>query len=566
MRRLTGILWIICMIQVVWGQVAPGKYFVEFTDKDNSPYSVDRPWEFLSTRALERRDVASIAITVDDLPVNPDYVQAVAAFGVEVLTRSKWMNGITIFTVDPSVINLIEQLPFVKKVVSNGPGSGSGISTDDKFSREASLGNSGQSGGTTSTVLSDSSAYGLSFTQVHMVHTDLMHDLGFRGAGKVIAVLDAGFQNADIHPALDSLWLNNRILGVKDFVTPGGNVFTGHPHGTEVLSVMGGYMPGQLIGTAPDASFWLLRSEDGDSEYLVEEYNWISAAEFADSAGADIINSSLGYTVFDDSTQNHTCADMTGSTTPVTRGANMAFSKGILVVNSAGNEGGNPNWPCVSAPADGTGVLAVAAVDSLRQRASLSSTGKVEGSYVKPNIAAMGKLTVLALPDGSISRRSGTSFSSPVIAGSAACLWQAFPQYSNATLKTAIEESGSQAGSPDIFLGYGIPDFYTAYERLLPVSAVHSPVMITVSPNPFTGEQPLRVDLSLAAAQQLLVSFSYITGRRVSEAHTFYCTAGRNTFWLNDLSGLRPGLYLLKIGSISGIPVSESLKVLKIGE
>ena len=127
MRRLTGILWIICMIQVVWGQVAPGKYFVEFTDKDNSPYSVDRPWEFLSTRALERRDVASIAIKVDDLPVNPDYVQTVAAFGVEVLTRSKWMNGITIFTVDPSVINLIEQLPFVKKVVSNGPGSGSGI-------------------------------------------------------------------------------------------------------------------------------------------------------------------------------------------------------------------------------------------------------------------------------------------------------------------------------------------------------------------------------------------------------------------------------------------------------
>ncbi|MFH1160138.1 MAG: S8 family serine peptidase [bacterium] len=564
MRRLSGIFFIFLLSQSALPQVAPDKYFVEFTDKNNSPYSIDRPWEFLSQRALDRRAIASISIEINDLPVNPNYVEAVRLIGVDVITRSKWFNGITIYTPNPSLIDQIEQLPFVLNVLKNGPKSLPTQPFDDKFAMEKPWLNPGSSGTPVSLKVADSAEYGLSFTQVHMVKTDLLHNLGFRGYGKVIAVLDAGFQNANSLSPFDSLWQNNQILGTRDFVTPGGNVFVGHPHGMEVLSIMGGYVPGQLIGMAPKASFWLLRSEDTGSEYLIEEYNWVSAAEFADSAGADIINSSLGYTVFDDSTQNHTCADMNGNTTPVTRGANIAFSKGILVVNSAGNGGGNLNFPCVSAPADGTDVLAIAAVDSLGQYASFSSTGQVNGAYVKPNVAAMGKLTVLAIPDGSISRSNGTSFSSPIVAGSAACLWQAYPQYSNATLKMAIEGSGSQYTSPDKYLGYGIPDFFKAFERLLRVNSLKAPGSVSVYPNPFAGDDPLRMNIRLVTGQLLRLELVDITGRKILEKDNIPCAAGENTVSLSGLSGLKPGLYILKIQSQNGTDLHETIKIQRV--
>ncbi|NQV02821.1 MAG: S8 family serine peptidase [Bacteroidia bacterium] len=466
MRKITATLVFFLLFLAVSSQIAPDKYFVEFTDKNDSPYSIDRPWEFLSQKALDRRAIAGIPVELNDLPVNPDYVQAVSQVGVDVITRSKWFNGVTIYTSDPNNITVIELLPFVNKVVKSGQRTSKYDATPDKFTVEQApvIPLNTQPG--VPLKISDSADYGLSFTQVHMVRTDLLHDLGFRGQGMMIAILDAGFNLVDQLAPFDSLWANNQILGTRDFVTPGGNVYIGHTHGMMVLSIMGGYVPGQLIGTAPKADYWLLRSEDTGSEYLVEEYNWVCAAEFADSVGADVINSSLGYTVFNDSTQNHTCADMTGNITPVTRGANIAFSKGILVVNSAGNEGNNPNWQCVSAPSDGTDVLAVAAVDSMGQYASFSSKGVVDGSYVKPNVAAMGRLTVISGSDGVITRGNGTSFSSPVMAGSAACLWQSFPAYSNATLKMAIEESASQFTNPDILLGYGIPDLYLAYEQL----------------------------------------------------------------------------------------------------
>lgn len=552
MRRVSSTLAFFLLFVTVTSQIAPEKYFVEFTDKDNSPYSIDRPWEFLSQRALDRRAVAGIAIEQDDLPVNDGYVESVRLIGVEVLTRSKWFNGITVYTNDPAKIDAIALLPFVKQVVKSGRKDTGKDHAPDKFTIEQMPVIPLIAPMVVPLKISDSADYGLSFTQVHMVRADLLHALGFRGEGMIIAILDAGFNLVDQLAPFDSLWANNQVLGTRDFVTPGGNVFIGHTHGMAVLSILGGYVPGQLIGTAPKAGYWLLRSEDTGSEYLVEEYNWVCAAEFADSVGADVINSSLGYTVFDDSTQNHTCADITGNTTPVTRGANIAFSKGILVVNSAGNEGSNPNWQCVSAPSDGTDVLAVAAVDSLGNYATFSSKGVVNGSYVKPNVAAMGRLTVISGGDGTITRGNGTSFSSPVMAGSATCLWQAFRGFSNVTLKLAIEESGSQFANPTSLLGYGIPNLFKAYERLTGIDPVLSEGSLQIYPNPSYGDESIRVKLTTFTAQTLQARIVDITGRQVFIRNDIQCVTGENILRFNELHSLKSGIYILKLQNLDG--------------
>ncbi|MBE0648131.1 MAG: S8 family serine peptidase [Bacteroidales bacterium] len=564
MRRISASFVFFLLLVVSTAQIAPDKYFVEFTDKNNSPYSFDKPLEFLSQRALNRRAVAGIPIVMNDIPVNPDYVEAVSLIGVDVITRSKWFNGVTIHTNDPARIAEIELLPFVSKVLKSGIKPVQPDPVADKFAIESLPVSPLNPSPGIPLNIADSADYGLSFTQVHMIRTDMLHNLGYRGKGMIIAILDAGFNLVDQLAPFDSLWANNQILGTRDFVNPGGNVFIGHTHGMSVLSIMGGYVPGQLIGSAPKADYWLLRSEDTGSEYLIEEYNWVSAAEFADSVGADVINSSLGYTVFDDTTQNHTCADMTGNTTPVTRGANIAFSKGILVVNSAGNEGGNPNWHCVSAPSDGFDVLGVAAVDSNGQYASFSSTGVVDGLYVKPNIAAMGRQTVISGSDGTITRGNGTSFSSPVMAGSAACLWQAFPEFSNATLKSAIEESASLFMTPNIYLGYGIPNLYEAYERLTGVDPVFNEESVVVYPNPSNTTGLIHVKITTTAAQILQVQVVDITGKQIYTRNDIRCIAGDNVISFSDLSFLKQGIYILKLCNLDGPALFETKIIQRI--
>lgn len=434
-----------------------GFYRISFTDKSNSPYSVNNPQDFLSPRAIARRASQGISISVQDLPVNPSYIQGLAATGAQVVNKSKWFNSAIAIISTPTQYNQIAALSYVDTlefvappmIKSSGP---------DKFEMEMMFEKPVMSPESQSKGLFD---YGFADNQATMISVDYLHDLGYSGQNMHIAVIDAGFIGTNSSAVFDSVWNENRILGYKDFGEVGGDVFAAHTHGTMVFSIMGANIPGQMVGTAPHASYWLLRSEVGSFEYLVEEDNWVAAAEFADSAGVDIINSSLGYTEFYDPAQSHSYEDMDGNTTRVTQGADIAASKGILVVNSAGNSGAS-SWQYVGAPADGDSVFAIGAVDAFGGYASFSSQGPSYDGRVKPDVAAQGQGTTFGDPWGSISSGNGTSFSSPVMAGAAACLWQAFPSYSNIDIMNAIRQSASQYNTPDSLLGYGIPDLAAA--------------------------------------------------------------------------------------------------------
>ena len=430
-------------------------FWVAFTDKNNSDFSLSAPEKYLSERAIERRARQNILIDSLDLPVNSNYISGVLKLGVELVHASKWLNGITVKSEIDSFSMQVLELAYVKEVQRTKPKPQT-KSTFNKF----------QENEVNDYNPIDSSFYGKSVYQTGIMNGQFLHNQNYLGQGLQIAILDAGFLNANKYNAFDSLWANNQILGTKDFVNPNSDIFSTHYHGMSVLSCLGGNIPGQLIGTAPKASYWLLRSEDAGTEYIIEEDNWVVAAEFADSAGIDIINSSLGYTDFYDASTNHTYADMDGKTTRITRGANIAASRGILVFSSAGNEG-NKTWKYISAPADGENVIAVGAVNKDSIPAPFTSHGPAFGGKTKPNLAAIGENTYLQLSSGNLGYSNGTSFSSPVMAGMAACLWQAFPDATSMEVKQILEISGQIYEKPDILMGFGIPDMKKAHFLLM---------------------------------------------------------------------------------------------------
>jgi hypothetical protein len=540
-----------------FAQQIPQKYFVAFTDKNGTPYSINNPQAFLTQRAIDRRTAQGIPIIEEDLPVNPAYVAAVEALGAQVFTRCKWFNGITVKVNDSSILPSIKVLSFVQSVtrVTSYNSKKSALS-ERKFRLEEELHLPGGNYNSGSPSSLQSYNYGHSHGQIHLLNGDILHDMGYRGQGKVIAVLDAGFLNADVTPVFDSLRANNQILGTRDFVNPGGNVYLEHYHGGMVLSTMGGDVPGQLIGTAPKASYWLIRTEDANTENIVEEYNWVVGAEMADSVGADVINSSLGYTTFDNGWMNHTCADMNGNTNPSTRGANIAANKGIALSISAGNEGGS-SWLCVSSPSDALNALSIAATDSSGNYAYFSSTGTVNGNYIKPNIASDGWNSYVAFPDSLYGYGSGTSFASPINAGMMACLWQAKPDLNQAQLRLAIEKSASQYSHPDSLLGYGIPDYNKAL--LLAGVNIISKTTFQAYPNPFTKYLTIAVDGSLSGIYE--ISLISITGEIILKTSRQVVAGEGNSIKINNLGTLAPGMYILKISSGTAIEYMHTIKI-----
>lgn len=542
------------------------KYIVFFKDKDNSPYSVNHPEEFLSERALARRERQHISILPNDIPVNSWYVDSVLVRGFTYLNRSRWMNSLTVQTGDTGKISSIRTLPFVKNVIrvsrlirtvkKNKNDvcnlTDSGIICHGK----SSPGNSTQYTPVMSYPVYN---YGQSYDQVHMLGGDVLHSQGYRGDGVIIAVQDAGFWHVDKLAAFDSLWLNNQIIGIKDFVEPWENVFTKSTHGMMVLSIIAGNIPGQLMGTGPKASFLLLRSEDAGSETMVEEYNWVAAAEYADSTGADIISSSLGYTTFDDSTQNHTYSMMDGKTTVITIGAEMAATKGILVVNSAGNSADKP-WHYIGAPADADNILACAAVGYDREYAPFSSVGPASDGRVKPDVSSMGYGTFIASTLGGVSSGSGTSFSAPLISGMCACLWQANPLLSNMDMIRIIKESSDRYSRPDNYYGFGIPNFSIAnmIAKNINIHDLDNENQINIYPNPFYNN--IYLMFSSLYSKQVVVELFDINGQRLYYDKDEIRNSGYNSIVIDNLDYLSDGLYLVRL--TSGDKVT-SCKVLK---
>jgi hypothetical protein len=293
-----------------------------------------------------------------------------------------------------------------------------------------------------------------------------------------------------------------------------------------------------------------------NSENIVEEYNWVAGAEMADSVGADVINSSLGYTIFDNDWMDHTCADMNGYTNPSTRGANIAARKGMALSISAGNDGGT-SWTCVSSPSDAVDALCIAATDLSGNYAFFSSTGVVNGDYVKPNLAALGFSAWVSFPDTAMGGGMGTSFSCPINAGMMACLWQARPNLDQHALQMVIQESASQFANPDKYLGYGIPDYYNA----LTVTKVieHRKASFQVYPNPFSDS--FTILSGAAISENVEISINSITGQIIQKTNRSIVAGEGSSVFINDLSLLTPGIYILKISSGGGVEYRQLVKL-----
>lgn len=553
MKKLLFIAVLFCWNSLA-AQIAPDTYYIQFTDKLNSPYSIDQPEQFLSERALLRRQKQQIAIDQYDLPVNPDYLAGVGQTGASILFPTKWFNGVTVIVTNQAILDAINQLPYVLSVKQLEIKPTTFNRKDKLFFANERMDEAATSSLRTTKNIG-SFDYGNGYTQINQINGIPLHEDGFRGEGMVIALLDGGFVDADTHIAFDSIRNNGQLLGTKDFVHPGGNVYTESSHGTSVLSTIASNAPGMLIGTAPKASFWLLRSEYVVSEHLIEEYNWASAAEFADSVGVDIINSSLGYIDFDYPQWNHSYENMDGESNVVTIAADRAASRGILVVNSAGNSGGNSSYPYIGAPADGNEVFSIGAVTSTGERASFSSIGPTFDGRIKPDVMAMGQQTALANGNNAFTYGSGTSFSSPVIAGMAACLWQTKPQYTNMQIKAAITASGDRALNPDSYYGYGIPDFELAASLLtsLDTGKRQEGKLLSISPNPFVEiEQVL-----LHTISPVSVRVFDVKGGLKGE---WSITLGQQSALKQQLNALAGGVYLLEVKSEEKIQLIKLIK------
>ncbi len=531
--------------EISWAQ---DYYWVAFTDKNNSSYLLSHPEEYLSERAIQRRIRQNIPVDSLDLPVNSQYIEQVLDLNAEFIHASKWLNGITVKSASDSFQTDALQLPFVSYIQMTKP-----VETNKSVTGKFQIPKYKND----EVPEIDSSFYGFSAKQIAQLNGHYLHEQGYFGQGIHVAVLDAGFLTVDQFAAFDSLRANNRILGTRDFVNPETDFYKTHYHGMSVLSCMAGYIPGMLIGTAPEASYWLLRSEDAASEYIIEEDNWVVAAEFADSAGADVINSSLGYFTFDDESMNHTYADMDGNTTRVTIGADIAASRGMLVFVSAGNEGNDP-WKYIIAPADGDEVIAVGAVDGIGDPAAFTSYGPAADGDVKPNVAAMGRNTFLQKSDGTLGYANGTSFAAPIMAGFGACLWQANPQATAAEIKFVIEQSAHLYPFADSLMGYGIPDMKLA-DSILKSSFVpyrQNQQNWLAYPNPVQNFLVLQ-NQSLNFHEKIIVSFYSADGSLLRKE---YKTGGPKII-LNNLSALPAGFLILKIETAGK---TESVKLSKI--
>lgn len=423
------------------------KYRISLTDKAETTYSLDRPEEFLSEKAIARRVRQGLTIDSTDLPVCETYVKAIRNKKVKIVVKGKWDNFVTISCNDSTQIDRIALLPFVKSVekvwtAPNQKKNKKDLKRDSLVHKPYKLEN----------------PYGLAYMQLYLSHGDRLHKAGYRGEGMTIAIMDAGFHNVDQIAAFDS----TRILGVKDFVGDTKSMYMESDHGLKVLSCMGANWPHAMIGTAPNASYWLFRTEDEYSEHLVEQDYWAAAIEYADSVGVDVVNTSLGYNTFDDKSKDYRLRDLDGKYSLMSRQASRVADKGMILLCSAGNSG-QGSWKKITPPGDARNILTVGAIAESKKLAPFSSVGNTADDRVKPDVVAVGMFTRVIGTDGQPTTANGTSFATPVMCGMVACLWQARPELTAKQIITLVRQSGDRADFPDNIYGYGIPDLWKAY-------------------------------------------------------------------------------------------------------
>ena len=425
------------------------KYRVYLTDKKQSEFSIHHPEQFLSQKAIERRNRQGIKIDETDIPVCATYVNQIRDMGVKIAHTSKWNNTVVVSCVDTTVMSRIAQLPFVSGTRRVAHYTKPTTQPGDERKNNVGQGFS----------LSQGSTYGsLAYEQIAQLNGIALHGAGFKGEGMTVAIIDGGFLNVDVIKGFQ----NTKILGTKDFVDPTENFYATGSHGMMVLSCLGANIPNYMVGTAPEASYWLIMSEDGASEQLIEEDNWSAAIEFADSVGVDVINTSLGYYDFDNKADNLGHESLDGHTHICSHSASMVASKGMILCCSAGNEG-NGRWKKITAPADAVDILTVGAVGPTGSRVAFSSQGNTADGRIKPDVMAIGLPSAVYDTDGDLTYSAGTSFSSPILCGMVTCLWQSLPHLNAYQIIDIVRKSGNRADNPDELYGYGIPDFFKAY-------------------------------------------------------------------------------------------------------
>ncbi len=505
--------------------------WVYFTAKPNADFYYANPLEMLSQRALDRRSAQNIALDNFDIPLAQSYIDAVDnANGITVMAKSKWLNAVHVrgnFTAISDLISLsvVDHIDFADNSLDARQ-----IPRNNTVAKKQNI--------------QVNFEYGGSSNQIEMLNGQILHQQNYTGTGKIIAVLDAGFPEVNVAAPFQRLIDNNLILGGYNFVDRNADFYSRNSHGTLVLSTMGGYVADQLVGTAPDASYYLFITEDTSSENPVEESNWVEAAEMADSLGVDVINSSLGYFTYDNPAYSYSFSDIDGNTSFASRGAEIAFSRGMIVVISAGNTGTSAN-PNITVPADAEHVLTVGAVDSEEQYASFSSVGPTFDGRLKPDVMAKGLGATFATPTGNVVTGNGTSFASPILAGMVACLWQALPEKTNAQIVQLIKESANLFETPNNQYGYGIPDFSLALDNALSVPSFMQ------YPNPVQSYFSVKFPSDIEKAKVEIFS---ISGQKVQEVIVTKLSQDVH------IESLQDGIYIYKISAGKNLSVGKIIK------
>ena len=417
-------------------------------DKGENQFSLAFPETFLSPESVERRFLWEIYADETDFPISQTYIDQIIAVGVTPVVQSKWMQTVVVESADSTIVEALRMLPFVDSLtcVWNSENRLEPFPYNEDTARYAS----------TDEPLEN--LYGYAQNQIEMLNGIRLHEVGYRGKGIRIAVIDAGFMCVDRMEAFASM----QLIGTKNIIFPERDVYNEDNHGTKVLSCLAAYQPGIMVGTAPEASYLLIKSEDNMRETPIEEDYWVAAIEYADSIGVDMVSSSLGYYCYDSIIDYYTQDNLDGKTAFISRAAAIAAKKGILIVCSAGNEGGN-DWGKITFPGDADGILTVGSINAEKEKSFFSSTGMTADYRIKPDVVALGSRVCILDDSGKTQETDGTSFSAPIVAGLVACLWQAFPLLKNAEVIQMVKEASHQYNQPDVQLGYGIPDMFNAY-------------------------------------------------------------------------------------------------------